>query len=252
MPEPIGSLAWAARSNGNLTARERRSFLGAILRTTALYTVGRARLALGLRRADAARLDLDSLVLPDSALAKAAEAEAHGSLTPTTVNHSYRTFAFGLALAQLDGVGIDVEHLYVASLMHDITLEEPVPGRCFAVRGGERARALCERAGADPATACAIADGVSMHITPGVGYQRGPLGPTVNAGALLDLLGMRLWDLDQTFVDAAIRRYPRLGCGRHLSSCWKAEVAAVPEGRAAAIERLSFFTVFVGLAPFAE
>ncbi len=252
MAEVVGSLAWAARTNGNLTARERRGFVGAVVRTTALYTVGRARLALGLRRADAARLDLESFALPDSALAKAAEAEAHGSLTATMVNHSYRTFAFGLALARLDGAPVDVEQLYVASLLHDIALETPEPGRCFAVRGGARARAVCERAGADPETARAIAEGVTIHITPGVGYDCGPLGPTVNAGALVDLVGLRLWDLDQAFVDDAIRRYPRLGCGRHLAACWKAEVAAVPEGRAAAVERLSFFTLFLGLAPFRD
>lgn len=252
MTDPIGSLAWVARTGGNLTARERRSFLGAILRTTALYTVGRARLALGLRHGDAARLDLDAFALPDSTLAKAAEEEARGSLTPTMVNHSYRTFAFGLALARLDGVAVDVEQLYAASLLHDIALEHPEPGRCFAVRGAERVRAVCERAGADAATTRAIAEGVSIHITPGVGHECGPLGPTVNAGALVDLAGLRLWDLDQAFVDDAIRRYPRLGCARHLAACWKAEVAAVPEGRAAAVERLSFFTVFLGLAPFAE
>jgi hypothetical protein len=252
MADPIGSLDWAGRTNGNLTTRERRSFVGAVLRTTALYAVGRARLALGLRRADSAGLDLASFSLPDSALARAAEEEASGSLTPTMVNHSYRTFAFGLALARLDSVAVDVEQLYVASLLHDIALENPVPGHCFAVRGGERARAVCEGAGADPETARAIAEAVSVHITPGVGHECGPLGPTVNAGALVDLIGLRLWDLDQAFVDDAMRRHPRLGCARHLATCWKAEVAAVPEGRAAAVERLSFFTVFLRLAPFSD
>ena len=66
-------------------------------------------------------------------------------------------------------------------------LRRPTPGRCFAVVGAERALAIAQRAGADDATARAIAEGICQHITPGVGFERGPIGPMLSAGALLDL-----------------------------------------------------------------
>lgn len=43
-----------------------------------------------------------------------------------------------------------------------------------------------------------------MHVTPGVGFERGPLGPMIADGALVDRKGVRLWDLDPVFVRAAL------------------------------------------------
>jgi hypothetical protein len=246
----VGSIDWAGASAGNLTTRERLAFLGPIARTTAAYLAGRARLALGLR--GSGRLDLEQLVLPDSKLATLAEQECRETLSPTTVNHSYRTFVFGLALADLDQVQMDVEQLYVASLLHDIEIERPQASNCFAVRGGHHARELCERAGVDDTTAWTISEAITAHITPGVDPDLGPLAPTIAGGTMVDLLGMRLWELDAAFVDAVVARWPRLGCTKHLAACWKAEAKAVPLGRAAALERLAMFSVFVRLAPYRE
>jgi hypothetical protein len=246
----VGSVDWAGASAGNLTTRERLAFLGPIARTTAAYVAGRLRLALGRR--GSGRLDLERLVLPDSKLARLAEQECRETLSPTMMNHSYRTIVFGLALADLDHPQLDAEQLYVASLLHDIELERPQAGFCFAVRGGHRARELCERAGVDDTTAWTVSEAITAHITPGVDPELGPLAPAIAGGAMVDLLGMRLWDLDQGFVDAVIARHPRLGCTKHLAACWRAEASAVPQGRAAALERMAMFSLFVRLAPYAE
>lgn len=248
----IGSLERATATSGNLTNADRVRLLAPILRTTAQYTAGRLRMALGLRSARAGGLDLDRLVLPDSKLAAEALRECRETLTPSMQQHSLRTFVFGLALANLDQVRLDVEHLYVASLLHDIALEAPTPGRCFAVVGAERAFAIAQRAGADEAVARAIAEAIAMHVTPGVGFERGPLGPTIAAGALVDVAGLRLWDLDPVFVQATLARHPRLAMKRHLAACWRAEAHAVPGGRAAFLARWAAFGLIVRLAPFRE
>jgi len=248
----IGSLEWATATSGNLTSADRVRFLAPILRTTVQYTAGRLRMLFGSRPQRVGTLDLDRLALPDTKLAADALCECRETLTPSMQNHSLRTFAFGLALANLDGVHLDLEHFYVASLLHDIALETPTPRRCFAVVGAERALAIAQRAGADDASARAIAEGICMHITPGVGFERGPIGPMLSAGALLDLAGVRLWDLDPAFAHSAEERHPRLAMKRHLTACWAAEARAVPGGRAAFIARYAAFRLFVRLAPFRE
>lgn len=248
----IGSLEWAAATSGNLRNAERLRFLAPILRTTMQYTAGRLRMLLGVRPQRAGSLDLDRLVLPDSKLVADALRECRETLTPSMQNHSLRTFAFGLALANLDGVHLDLENFYVASLLHDIALETPTANRCFAVVGADRALALAQRAGAEDATARAIAEGICMHVTPGVGFERGPIGPMLSAGALLDLAGVRLWDLDPAFARDTEARHPRLAMKRHLTACWSAEARAVPDGRAAFIARWAAFGLFVKLAPFRE
>lgn len=248
----VGSLEWAAATSGNLRNTERLRFLAPSLLLTARYLAGRLRLLLGLRPARVGALDLDRLVLPDTKLVADALQAGRETLTQSMQNHSLRTFAFGLALAELDGVRLDLEAFYVASLLHDIALEASTPQRCFAVVGAERALAICERAGADETTARAIAEGICQHITPGLGFERGPIGPMIAAGALLDLTAMRLWDLDPAFARGVEARHPRLVMKRHLTACWSAEARAVPSGRAAFIERWLLFRHLVQLAPYDE
>lgn len=249
---PYGTLAWGLATGGNLTARERRSLLAPILRTTVAYTAGRLRMALGLRPARRATLDLARMRWPDTRLAREAERECRAALSATMAGHSFRTFVFGLALSELDGRPVDLEELYVGALLHDLALESPTPGRCFAVVGAERARALLLAAGADENQSARIAEGIALHISPGIGFERGPLAPLIAGGALVDLAGLRLAELPPELVAAAFARWPRENCKRHLAACWRREARAVPQGRAAATERYALFSLVVRLAPFAE
>jgi hypothetical protein len=248
----VGTLDWARATGGNLTPAERRSLLAPILRAMVAYSIGRLRLALGLRPARLASLDLDSLRIPDSRLVREAEAECRATLSPLLVNHSYRTFAFGLALGRLDGVAVEVEPFYAACLLHDLALEEPHPGRCFAVVGAERVLRIAERAGVEPKLAEEIAEAVAMHITPGAGFERGPLAPLVAAGALVDLVGTRLEAIDPTTLEGVLARHPRLGFRSRFGGYWQREAASVPQGRAALLERWARLGTFARWAPFPE
>jgi len=209
-------------------------------------------MALGLRPARTATLELAHVSWPDTKLVREAERECRGTLSAAMANHSVRTFVFGLALSELDGKPVDLEELYVASLLHDLALESPTPGRCFAVVGAERARALLLAAGADAEKSARIAEGIALHISPGIGFERGPLAPLIAAGALIDLTGLRLAELPGELVSTAFARWPRAGCKRQLAGCWRREARAVPQGRAAATERYALFSLVVRLAPFAE
>ncbi len=248
----LGTLDWAQATSGRLTAADRRSFLAPALRQSLAYSVGRLRLVLGLRRRHAASIDLDRFELPDSKLAREAEAEARATISPPMINHSYRSFLYGLALAQLDGVAVDTEHLYATALLHDVALESPDPSCCFAVRGARTMQEVALRAGIDETTARTLAEGIVDHITPGVGHERGPLAPLLQLGAMVDLTGLRLWEVRADFVEAVLARHPRLGAKRHLGDCWRAEGRAFPEGRAAFLERVFRFSLLLRLAPFEE
>jgi hypothetical protein len=248
----IGTLDWARATSGKLTGSERSAFLAPALRQSLAYAVGRLRLVMGLRRADAAAIDLDSFALPDSKLTRECEAEARETLSPATLEHSYRSFLYGLALAGLDGVEVDAEHLYATALLHDIALETRDPGCCFAVRGALTMRDVALRAGVDDATARTLAEGIAHHITPGVGYELGPLAPLLQCGAMLDLTGLRLWELQPGFVEAVQQRHPRHGAKHSIGAFWRDEARGFPQGRAAFVERIFRFSLLVRLAPFSE
>lgn len=251
MAAPVGiDYDWAVRTGGNLTKAQGRALAGPLLRTIAEYPGLRLRLA--TRRRGAGGVDLDTLVLPDSRLAKDAEAEAHEVLSPHVREHSYRTFLFGLSLAAIDGARIDVEMAYVASLLHDLDLEHPTPGRCFAVVGAERAERFALDRGADPGLAARIGAEIAGHITAGAMDDLASPGGFVSAGAFLDVAGARMDELDPAWVDAVLTRHPRLEWKRHMRAAWKAEGRAVPGGRARWLSVWAAFPLLVRLAPFDE
>jgi len=81
------------------------------------------RQSIGFGRPD--RAVLDHLGVPDSEMAQKATAWA-ASLQPDFVQyHGLRSFAFGVALGEYHNVRFDREMLYIASILHDISLASP-------------------------------------------------------------------------------------------------------------------------------
>ncbi len=248
-PERLGGLGWTRRTGGRLTGAERRRLLAHVGRTYAQVVAGRIRLATGRLPPGASDLDLDAFAPPDSAFVReaAAAASAQG---PELLGHAERTWLFGNALAVLDRVPLEPEAFRVAALVHDLGLVAPQPGRCFTLAGAEAAVAAAARAGAPAAAGEAVADAVCAHATPGVSVAvDGPLGTYVQAGAMADVIGMRLWDVGPRQRAEVLRRHPRTGFPAALHAAWTAESRAVPDGRAAFATRYALILVAMRLAP---
>ena len=77
-------------------------------------------LTTGLQRRFPSPVELQSLRVPDSAAARAAERELEELAPPFMVNHSLRTYWFSRLLGETNTMSYDDEVLYVASLLHDI------------------------------------------------------------------------------------------------------------------------------------
>lgn len=249
-PERLGGLAWARRTGGRLTRGERLRLLGEIAKGQAVNLAGRARLAAGRVPAGAAEIDARDFAPPDSGLAREAE-KACAELPATIAGHSYRTWMFGLALAALDGAAPDPELFYCASLLHDLGIARPTPGRDFTLGGAERAISCAEAAGAGAERGEAIADAICVHTTPGVRPDRdGALGCYVQWGAMVDVAGLRLWDVSPANREETLSRHPREPAfKRELTDAVRAEVRAVPGGRFALLTRCGF-PLAIRLAPF--
>lgn len=241
---------WATSTGGALSARQRRQLLTPLLRVAVAMPAARMRLALGRRGTGS--VDLDALRWPDSTLARAAEEEARDVLSPHVLQHSYRTYLFALALAAIDGVTVDEELGYVSCLLHDLTLEHPTPGRCFAVTGGERAASFALDHGATPERAATIGAAVCGHITVGAADDLGDPAGFVSAGANLDVTGARIAETDRAFIRGVLDRHPRLEFKRHMLKAWAAEGRAMPAGRSRWLTTHAAFPLLIRSAPFGE
>ncbi|MEZ5166204.1 MAG: hypothetical protein R2695_06830 [Acidimicrobiales bacterium] len=235
-PERVGGIAWLERTNGALTVTERRRLRRAILRGQLSGAADRIRLLTGRRATEPMAVPSP----PDSALARDAE-RAAAEQPAILAAHAYRTWAFGRALAAVDGAAsLDEELFYVASLLHDAGLDVSVPGEDFTLRSGRIAAGVVEPH-RDHGAVRSVQDAISAHCTPGATVAvDGPEAFYVQAGATLDLGGLRLPELTGDLVDAVLDAYPRTGVVADIAARVRAEAAAVPEGRFGLLNRTGF------------
>lgn len=235
-------------AGGMLTAKQRRILRAQVSRTLPAMASERAAWAAG--RSGRGRVDLDGLRVPDSRAAREAEEMARESLSLPVLEHSYRTYLFGRALADLDDAPYDDEVVYIACLLHDLNLENPTPGKCFAVAGAERAESFALEAGLEPNRARAVGAAIAAHINPGVAADTGGEG-FVSTGASVDVIGARITDLDRTWVTHVLQRHPRHQFKRRFLEAFHTEARVTPRGRTALLMHTGL-GVAVRLSPFPE
>lgn len=245
-PPDFGGYDWVLRTNGVLTSAERWSLLPLVLRSYGELLAGRLRLLTGWPPPARLDLTLDGLTIPDTAWAKEAS-EVCGQLDPELRNHSYRTWLFASLLAEVDGVKPDRELLFVASMLHDAGLGLALEGVDFTRRGGDEALRTACGCGLPEARGREAADAVCLHLQPGV--DRSTHGGLVQMGAMVDLVGQRLWDLPRGVVEQVVAAHPRPNLRQKVSACWRAEAAATPGGRAHFLERYAFFSMAIAFSP---
>jgi hypothetical protein len=210
----FGAIGWAQRSLGRMTRREKlREFAnanGVLLRTAP----AQIRMRLGRPNPGARAFDLDAIPLPDSKIAREAEEECREASTDRLMMHCNRTYVWATLLAWCDGLRPDPELLYVAAMLHDLALtdrhRDANPMICFGARAGVLATEWTRDRGWPEHRCATVGDAISLHLNSRVDAKHGPEAQALQAGAALDVLGLRMWDLEGATLDAVHVRYPRL------------------------------------------
>lgn len=235
MGEPLISYDWCRETGGALTPAQRRTLLLRSLRTYGAQVKDIARLASGRRSTEPVRLP----TAPDGAVIDAA-VEAARDQGPDIEGHGFRTWLFGGALADRDGVDLDPELFCVAAIVHDAGGAQAVGGEDFTIRSADIAMAALDLHGGDFSAdrRTALRDGIVAHATAGVRPDESAIGAYVQAGALLDLAGMRITDLPGDTIREVFQRHPAGTVKQTIVRVIDEEARAVPEGRFALSRRL--------------
>ena len=209
----IGTLEWARRTNGILGRGERARFVAAVtleqMRGTPRVLAGR------LGRPRPGGPDPSELTPPDSPAAREA-IEACAELPHSVIEHSYRSYLYGRALGDVEGVDCDEEALFVGAMLHDYGMRDidSLRDRCFTLPGAEAALEVGERAGWEPARREAAAEAITFHLNPVVPMADGATQHLVHDGVLLDVVGLRAPELDNEGIGRVRARHPRLEFNR--------------------------------------
>lgn len=150
------------------------------------------------------------------------------------VNHCVRSYLFAASRAALDGRTVDHELLYVASLLHDLGLEDVFDSHLLPF----------EEAGASVAWVFAAGCGWSTercdHVAAAVVAHMQGADPAVDAeGHLLDLAtgldisgrGQEHWPVD--LQREIVARYPRLDLATRFTACLVDQAGRKPASHAA-------------------
>lgn len=248
----VGTPAWVERTSGRLTAGERRGLVGPLARIHLRNTVGRLRLATGLHPGRTAYVAPARLVPPDTVLTRAARARVQGWLPAPLLNHSHRAYLFGRALGELEGLDVDSELLFVAALLHDTGLVEPPSAADFTLASAQVARQVAETVGLSDEATETVATAITLHYNPGVTAAAGPVAYLLSAGAAVDVVGFRSWELPTATITDAIAQHPRPGFKHVFAQAFREEARRMPEGRAQFLHRYGAFAAAVKLAPYDE
>ncbi|WP_374009173.1 HD domain-containing protein [Leifsonia sp. LS-T14] len=246
----LGTFGWVDRTGGQLSLAERRSLLRPVAWAHAANAAGRLSMLVRLNSGRRARLAPALLVPPSSALTRAAVEHAQRRLTPAVLNHSYRTFMFGAAIGALEGLTVDAELLFAAALLHDTGL--PISGqKVDFTRGSARiARDVAEGVGLSSAATETISNAITLHLNPNVPLASGPVPYLLAAGAGLDVVGLRSWQLPPDLLGWVVEQHPRLGFKGEFIAASRTEAARVPRGRVQFLRRYGAFDIAIQLAPF--
>ncbi len=254
----VGTWEWVHRTNGILTTSERLSFLPSLVGTFGAFIGDRLRLSLGRRKTLSIGAEELWPVAPDSALCKQALEAARDLQGEAVLNHAWRTWVLGHALARIDGTNLDPELLHAGALLHDTGIEPSKEGQCFTHRSAEAAQGVAQAVSLETERTRTLMNGIVQHITPGLKQSDDALGyylleffdfTTVLFG---DLLGLRLWELPRDTLNRVNSEYPRLGIHKELARCWGAEAKAVKGGRAHFVQMWGGFGPIVGNLPWTK
>jgi hypothetical protein len=180
-------------------------------------------------------MTMDDITIPDSRASRAALDVATEFHTPALLNHCIRSYIWGAAFAENNGVGFDPELLYVSSMLHDLGLVEEFDSHSadFERSSGAVARVFGAAAGWPVERRNRASDIIVVHMAADlVSIDDDPEGHLLSIATTLDISGgdSDLWPLE--FRRSVVARYPRHNLASEFLECFTSQAARKPHSPA--------------------
>ncbi len=210
-----------------------------------------AKAAAGQREIDhVPSLTFGAMRVPDSRVAREAEELIREAAPDFLANHSFRSYAWSVTLADRDGVGCDAELLYVAALLHDIGLVPQFDsGGCFEDDGAQAAAAFAGERGWTAERQDAVAEAIRLHMAAEIALEDGPEAYLLWHATGLDVRGHRYEEIAPEEAAAVLAAYPRLDFKRGFAEFFTDQAERKPHCVVAELIR-GGFAERIAAAPF--
>jgi len=163
--------------------------------------------------------------IPHDDVSDATWREAAGSLPAYLLDHSVRSYCWGVAIARAEDWSFDARILWTAALLHDRGLTRIQQNEdCFEVTGGAFARRFVERAGLPAVDAERVERAIVLHMQPSVTLADGVESVLLDRATGIDVRGVD-FDVIADVRGAVVREHPRGRFDRDFLAAMQREVA---------------------------
>ena len=161
--------------------------------------------------------------VPQDAVSEATWSEAVRSLPVYLLDHSVRSYCWGVAIADAEGWTFDHRILWTAALLHDRGLTRIRRNRdCFEIAGGAFARRFTERAGLPATEAKRVDRAIVLHMKPGVTLADGVESVLLDRATAIDVRGVD-FGLIRAVRAGVMREHPRGSFDRYFLAAIRRE-----------------------------
>ena len=181
---------------------------------------------------------LADVPVPETAAAATAREVLTQYSAPALVNHCVRSYLLAASLAVTEQLDVDVELLYVASLLHDIALEPAFDSHTlpFEDAGGHVAWVFAAGAGWPAERRDHAAQVIIAHMR-GTDPAANPEGHLLDLATGLDIGGRNADRWPAELLAELVRAHPRLDLAERFTACFRDQAERKPDSSAAAAVR---------------
>jgi hypothetical protein len=184
-------------------------------------------------------MHLTELTTPSTTAAIAANQVARRYCSSALYAHCVRSYLWGVAYAQREGMDFDVELLYAAAMLHDIGLTRPFDAHemPFEEAGGQVAWVFGAAAGWPDERRNRAARVIERHMSPTVDPQEDVEGHLLEVATSIDISGRGIELIPADVRSHVVTAWPRLDLAREFTACFRLQAARKPSSRAADLVR---------------
>ncbi len=236
----IGNYAWIQEQGGRLSFKEKLK----LIHLTMLPSIRAQLEILFTSQQTHVEVDFEQIQLPDSALIRHAVDLLDAQENVHLAHHSWRSYYWGAAFAQLKDQKFDTETLLCAALYHDIglikspALHPPIHCHCFTYASAEYFDKQAQEFNYDEVKKNVVKDAICMHMNGSMDQSQPAEVQLLQLGTACDVIGQHYIQLPQSYRHAVHSQYPRKGFAQAFSNLVVEESRLHPSSRTALLKQL--------------
>lgn len=235
----IGSREWMNISNGKLSFKEKTQLIKQVLLPA---TISYSK-TFTHKHSTTNSFKLTDIQIPDTAIVKEALSELENTQNQAIINHSWRSYIWGVAIAQNKNWQFDDESLLIASLMHDLGLVEHLDSytcSCFTFESALRSERLCIKHDYPKDKTDNISNAICLHMNGYLDEDDQNLTKEVillQQATSCDVIGTDFALFSKQFKEDVLVKYPRSQFNSEMRKLMALESKINPQSRTALMSK---------------